>query len=70
MITITNQGTILPCFEDYRQVNAMGSLTVDKLWEIWNKPKYNQFRKKLLLGKRSDYEVCQTCNRTESLGIK
>ena len=69
MMTITNQGTILPCFEDFLQKNEMGNLANNNLSTIWNSLKYNEFRKKLLLGHRVDYDVCKNCNRTEMIGI-
>jgi radical SAM protein with 4Fe4S-binding SPASM domain len=69
MMTITNQGTVVPCFEDYHQVHAVGNLREKTLSDIWNSIEYNTFRKKLLLGKRCDYSVCSKCNRSETLGV-
>ena len=69
MITITNQGSVLPCFEDYHQKNQMGNIAISTLKEIWNSEKYVLFRKKLSLGLRSDYSVCSKCNRKEMMGF-
>lgn len=69
MLTITNQGTVIPCFEDYHQVHSMGTIGENTLEEIWNSKAYVTLRKKLLLGLRKDYDVCSKCNRIEMLGV-
>lgn len=69
MITITNQGSVLPCFEDYHQLNQMGNITESSLEEIWNSEKYIVFRKTIALGLRAKYPVCSTCNRINLLDI-
>lgn len=69
IMTITNKGTIVPCFEDFDQVHAMGNINENTIKEIWNSKKYSIFRKKLLLGLRKDFKVCSGCNRTEVLGV-
>lgn len=69
MMTITNQGTVIPCFEDYHQVHSMGSIHQKSLKDIWNSSEYVLLRKKLLMGMRRDYEVCSKCNRNEMLGV-
>lgn len=69
MITITNKGTVVPCFEDYHQVNSMGNISDQGLMEIWNSNEYVSFRKNLIMGNRQNYKVCASCNRTEVLGI-
>jgi radical SAM protein with 4Fe4S-binding SPASM domain len=69
MMTITNQGSIIPCFEDYHQVHSMGNVNLNSLEEIWSSKEYSEFRKKILFGMRRNYEVCSKCNRTEMLGI-
>jgi radical SAM protein with 4Fe4S-binding SPASM domain len=69
MITITNKGTVIPCFEDYHQKNTMGDLNLTSLSEVWNSEKYIRFRKKLALGIRKEFPVCSSCSRTQTLDI-
>jgi radical SAM protein with 4Fe4S-binding SPASM domain len=69
MLTITNQGTVIPCFEDYHQKNSMGNLGHHTLKEIWDSKPYIEFRKKLIMGQRCDFSVCSDCNRSEMLEI-
>lgn len=65
MLTITNKGNIVPCFEDFYQKNVMGNILETPLIEIWNSEKYVTFRKKLFLGLRHKFDACNTCSRTE-----
>jgi radical SAM protein with 4Fe4S-binding SPASM domain len=69
MLTITNQGSIVPCFEDFHQVHTMGNLNEQSILDIWNSTKYKLFRKQLLLGMRDQFSVCSNCNRNEMIGI-
>lgn len=69
MMTITNKGSVVPCFEDYHQVHSMGNIEQRSLNDIWNSSEYVILRKKLLMGFRKDYEVCSKCNRNEMLGV-
>jgi radical SAM protein with 4Fe4S-binding SPASM domain len=69
MLTITNKGTVVPCFEDYHQIHEMGNINEKTLLEIWNSSAYVLLRKKLLMGLRKNFEVCSKCNRTEMVGI-
>ncbi len=69
VMTITNQGTVLPCFEDYHQTQALGNINTHTLFEIWNSKPYAAFRKKLALGMRTAYPVCSKCDRIEILEV-
>ncbi len=69
MMTITNQGTVLPCFEDYHQTQSAGNIHNHTLLEIWNSKSYMIFRKKLALGLRSAYPICNQCDRIEIIGV-
>ena len=66
MLTITNQGNIIPCFEDFYQKNIMGNISDSSLLEIWNSKKYISFRNHLLQGLRHKFEACKSCSRTET----
>jgi radical SAM protein with 4Fe4S-binding SPASM domain len=61
--TITLEGNVLPCFEDFNQTEMMGNVLVENLKDIWMKPKYVAFRKSLLSGDRTKYGICKNCNR-------
>lgn len=67
MLTITNQGNVIPCFEDFFQENSMGNILHTSLFDIWNSEKYIIFRKKLSQGLRHNFEACKTCSRTAVL---
>jgi radical SAM protein with 4Fe4S-binding SPASM domain len=70
MLTITVKGNVLPCFEDFYQKYQMGNIAVESLEEIWNKPDYIAYRKKLALGFRKDFSICSTCTRVEVMPYK
>lgn len=61
-LIMTVKGTIIPCYDDFFQKNAMGSLETDKLKNIWQSEKYNQFRTNLHKGNRALYGACKKCN--------
>lgn len=65
MMTITVNGTVLPCFEDFYQRMAMGNIKEQHIRDIWNQPEYVKFRKMLMLGQRASYEICKDCTRTQ-----
>lgn len=65
MLTITVKGNVLTCFEDFYQKYTMGNILDESLTEIWNKPEYIAFRKKLALGFRKDFSICNQCTRVE-----
>lgn len=67
MLTITVKGTVVPCFEDFRQKNQMGNLMEHSLLEIWNSPAYSEFREGLQKGLRHKFEACKDCNRWQVL---
>lgn len=65
MLTITKQGNVLPCFEDFNQENVMGNILDQSLKEIWYSEKYITFRKMLSNGLRHNFNTCKGCSRTE-----
>jgi 8-amino-3,8-dideoxy-alpha-D-manno-octulosonate transaminase len=71
IMTITVEGNVLPCFEDYKQTLEMGNLTTHSIEEVWNDKKYEEFRNDLLNNKREKYDICKSCNRiSESMKDK
>ena len=66
-VTITKDGNVLPCFEDYSQSLVMGNVYQESLLNIWNSPEYRSFRKDLKFGLRHKYDICNKCSRTEAL---
>jgi len=70
MLTITVKGNVLPCFEDFYQKYQMGNIEQESLEEIWNKPEYIAYRKKLALGFRKDFSICSACTRVEVMPYK
>ncbi len=67
MMTITLNGNILPCFEDFFQSKEMGNLYETSLINIWNSAEYIQFREDLKKGLRFRHKACSQCSREESL---
>lgn len=65
IVTITVEGHVLPCFEDFFQKNVMGNVKQSSLKMIWESEAYRQFRQNLARGLRHKYEACNKCNRTE-----
>ncbi len=67
LITITVEGNVLPCFEDFFQNHEMGNVFKTPLKEIWNAPEYIQLRRDLRHGLRHKYKTCENCNRIQTL---
>lgn len=62
LMVVTVNGNVLPCFEDYHEVNVMGNVREKTIAEIWSEPKYVRFREDLRARHRDKYDVCKTCN--------
>ena len=65
LISITVNGNVLPCFEDYNQRNIMGSINNQALMDIWNSTNFTSMRQDLLKGFRRQHDICKNCNRLE-----
>ena len=61
---ITLKGNVVPCYEDYFQKHVMGNVNEQSLVDIWNSPKYIEFRNVLGKGLRKDFEVCRDCKNS------
>jgi len=64
-IVITVNGNVVPCYEDYEQKNVMGNIHEQHIKDIWDSPRYEQFRKDLWEGHRKKYEACKNCNNIQ-----
>lgn len=64
VMVVTLNGNVVPCYEDYHQLNAMGNVEETHIRDIWNSEKYSQFRVALAKGIRERYETCNRCNNT------
>lgn len=69
VMTVTVSGNILPCFEDFNESLVMGNLADSSLFDIWNSPKYREFRLLLRQGQRHRFVPCRDCNRTQALPL-
>lgn len=67
MLTVTVDGRILSCFEDFHEHQVFGDLKTEKLVDIWRRDSYIQFRKHLKAGLRHLHEPCKNCNRNAVL---
>lgn len=61
-LVITVNGNVVTCYEDYNEKNIMGNIFLEHLKDIWEKPRYLEFREDLKKGFRYKYDVCKTCN--------
>lgn len=67
IVTVTVNGNVLPCFEDFHEFQVMGNIEHSTLLEIWNSQKYSAFRADLRRGLRHLHAPCRDCNRVETL---
>lgn len=69
-IYITVKGHILPCFEDYTQKEVMGNIENCSLKEIWESPRYVQFRKEIKSGNRKTSKLCENCKHIQMIPVQ
>lgn len=69
IVTVTVKGNVLPCFEDFYQEHIMGNINQSGLLEIWESPKYQQFRQHLRQAQRHRFSPCQNCNRLNTVPL-
>lgn len=62
MLQITLKGNVLPCCNDYEQLNVMGNVCDKSLIDIWESDSFKEFRKNLSEGNRQNYIPCRNCN--------
>lgn len=62
LAVVTSAGNVLPCFEDFNEVHAMGNIREESIHEIWESEPYRKFREALAAGRRHEFEVCNKCN--------
>lgn len=62
MLQITLKGNVLPCCNDYEQLNVMGNVCEKSLLEIWESNSFKEFRHNLLEGNRQKYMPCKNCD--------
>jgi len=60
-ISINSNGTVSPCFVDWKQKMILGDLHTDKLIDIWNGEKLREIRFTHLAGLRHTLSHCGTC---------
>ena len=63
LISITNKGKFLPCFDDFKQELEMGDLNSSTLKEVWYSEKHQNFIHDLKHGLRHKHSACKNCNR-------
>lgn len=61
-IVCSTHGNVIPCTEDFRQINQMGNILHTSLVDIWNNEKYIKFRRELSKGNRKISKACMNCN--------
>jgi len=66
-VILDYNGDALLCVQDwFRKAGKFGNINHNSLEEIWNNVRLNEYRKKLVNGKR-ELEPCSTCNVNGSL---
>jgi 8-amino-3,8-dideoxy-alpha-D-manno-octulosonate transaminase len=61
-LVINWQGEVLLCCMDYYAKEVMGNLKQTGLWQIWNSPKFQEYRRILGQGQRQKIGICQHCD--------
>lgn len=61
--TVTIEGDVLYCFEDYHKLNIMGNIMDQAIDQIWFSPAYEKVRNNLKHCLRHLYPICKDCNR-------
>lgn len=62
MMTISPQGDVSVCSEDFLYSISLGSVARQTLREIWNSSRWNELRERLIQGDRSATEACSRCD--------
>ena len=62
MMTISPNGTVGVCSEDFFYSTKMGDINKEKLIDIWEGETFNYFRKHLIEGDRKSLPVCSNCD--------
>jgi radical SAM protein with 4Fe4S-binding SPASM domain len=61
-IIVTIDGNILPCSCDFDEKMSFGNIKERSLHEIWNSERAVSFRRSVLAGHRSQYDLCRNCD--------
>lgn len=67
LLVVTLLGNVVPCCEDFYQIDTMGNIMEQSILDIWNSEKYKQYRKNLSDGNRNYSSVCIKCNNENKL---
>lgn len=67
MLTVTVDGRVLSCFEDFHETLIFGDLKTENIIDIWEKKSYTNFRNDLRRGLRHLHSPCNKCNRKQAL---
>ena len=62
---IDYRGNIVLCCEDYFSKNVFGNLKEEKLFDIWDKPRFRKIRKETMRG-RFRLKICKECTSCTS----
>ena len=61
-MTIDWNGDVLVCMQDWHKIVRMGNVHDQSLQEIWTGRNYEQYRRRLLDGRRSELTPCRHCD--------
>ena len=59
---IDASGKAVICCSDYKKEVVMGDVNKERLVDIWNNKKYEEYRMYLKIGQRQGLKLCETCN--------
>jgi radical SAM protein with 4Fe4S-binding SPASM domain len=66
-LVVNATGTVSACCVDWKNELIFGDINNSSLHDIWMSDAFNEFRVKMLLGKRSDLSSCRTCKHPEEV---
>ena len=61
-LSVTADGSILPCCTDFDKTMTLGNIKDMSLKEAWNSPKLNKFRELHKLGRAIEIQGCNRCD--------
>ncbi len=64
MVTVTVTGDVVLCYEDAHRNYVLGNVLDQHLVDIWEAPRYREYRAALAAGTRSVSPMCSQCSNT------
>jgi radical SAM protein with 4Fe4S-binding SPASM domain len=62
-LSIAWNGKVVPCCTDFFEQYVLGDAKEEKVLDIWNSPKMEDLREKIVLGEFQNIELCRNCEK-------